>query len=324
MSDSEHFLRAILGRDQEGWLELRWAQPDGRAWRSGWYSPSDVADAAAFAIRSGAVLDVYAGMAPRVDRRGISSNVERAWLVSADCDTDESLDSLAEFPLAATMVIESGGRTQAGRAKLHAHWALTDPIGRIALTNAKRRLAQSLNSDRAISDASRVMRVPGTRNHKPGGGIVRLIAHDLRRRYPVEVFLAELASDIQSSSHAPPTGRDAGGASEFYARVYAEVYATDPVMLMEPAEWVARFTGGTRPAANRKIRCPLPGHDDRTPSMHVYDEAYRGVWCYGCSRGGDVYRFAAHLWELPWPLEGEAFREFAGLVRERLFDGGAS
>ncbi len=33
-------------------------------------------------------------------------------------------------------------------------------------------------------------------------------------------------------------------------------------------------------------RCPLPDHDDKTPSFHVYPD---GRWhCYGCERGGDV------------------------------------
>ena len=45
-----------------------------------------------------------------------------------------------------------------------------------------------------------------------------------------------------------------------------------------------------------KIRCPL--HEDRTPSMHVYDEADRGVWCFGCEQGGDIYTFAGLLWGL--------------------------
>ncbi len=32
--------------------------------------------------------------------------------------------------------------------------------------------------------------------------------------------------------------------------------------------------------------------------MHVYDEADRGVWCFGCEQGGDIYTFAGLLWGL--------------------------
>lgn len=33
-------------------------------------------------------------------------------------------------------------------------------------------------------------------------------------------------------------------------------------------------------------RCPLPDHEDRTPSFYVYPPGR--YWCYGCQRGGDV------------------------------------
>ena len=36
-------------------------------------------------------------------------------------------------------------------------------------------------------------------------------------------------------------------------------------------------------------RCPLPDHEDRTPSFYIYPGEVGGRWwCYGCSRGGDV------------------------------------
>jgi len=45
--------------------------------------------------------------------------------------------------------------------------------------------------------------------------------------------------------------------------------------------------------------CPLPDHDDRTPSFYIEPE--RNLWhCFGCNRGGD----AIHLVEL---LDGAGF-----------------
>ncbi|MGC4108708.1 MAG: CHC2 zinc finger domain-containing protein [Thermomicrobiales bacterium] len=43
------------------------------------------------------------------------------------------------------------------------------------------------------------------------------------------------------------------------------------------------------PAGRNRWRasCPLPGHDDRTPSFMVYGDDDR-AWCFGCNRGGDV------------------------------------
>ena len=58
-------------------------------------------------------------------------------------------------------------------------------------------------------------------------------------------------------------------------------------------------------------RCPLPGHDDRTPSFRYH--MAEGWWkCFGCGRGGsDVIKFACAYWNLSWP------RDFP-LVLERL------
>ena len=41
--------------------------------------------------------------------------------------------------------------------------------------------------------------------------------------------------------------------------------------------------------------CPLPGHDEKTPSFVVYP-GDRGFWCYGCQRGGDVVDLAQAAW----------------------------
>jgi CHC2 zinc finger len=40
-------------------------------------------------------------------------------------------------------------------------------------------------------------------------------------------------------------------------------------------------------------RCPLPDHEDRTPSFYIYPGEVGGRWwCYGCVRGGDVVDLA--------------------------------
>jgi len=48
-------------------------------------------------------------------------------------------------------------------------------------------------------------------------------------------------------------------------------------------------------------RCPLPGHDDKTPSFRF--NLAEGWWkCMGCGRGGgDVIKFACAYWGLSWP-----------------------
>jgi DNA primase len=47
--------------------------------------------------------------------------------------------------------------------------------------------------------------------------------------------------------------------------------------------------------------CPLPDHEDQTPSFYIYPSGR--FWCYGCGRGGDVVDLEFHcgdygeLWE---------------------------
>jgi hypothetical protein len=42
-------------------------------------------------------------------------------------------------------------------------------------------------------------------------------------------------------------------------------------------------------------RCPLPEHEEKTPSFTVNPE--KGVfWCFGCLHGGDVIELARHAW----------------------------
>lgn len=55
--------------------------------------------------------------------------------------------------------------------------------------------------------------------------------------------------------------------------------------------------GGLRKVGDRWVgRCPLPDHEDRSPSFTVDPE--KNLWyCFGaCQRGGDVIELARHAW----------------------------
>lgn len=43
------------------------------------------------------------------------------------------------------------------------------------------------------------------------------------------------------------------------------------------------------------IRCPF--HNDKNPSMHIYDGT-RGYWCFVCNEGGDVIDFTRRYFNL--------------------------
>ena len=54
---------------------------------------------------------------------------------------------------------------------------------------------------------------------------------------------------------------------------------------------------GLSVSQNGMVCCPF--HDDRHPSMKLYDDHYH---CFGCQENGDVIAFAAKLFGIP-PLE---------------------
>jgi hypothetical protein len=54
--------------------------------------------------------------------------------------------------------------------------------------------------------------------------------------------------------------------------------------------------GGLRRIGEKWVgRCPLPDHEDRSPSFTVYP-GDGGWWCYGCLHGGDVVELARLAW----------------------------
>lgn len=61
-------------------------------------------------------------------------------------------------------------------------------------------------------------------------------------------------------------------------------------------------------------RCPLPGHDEKTPSFHI-NEKDQTFFCFGCQRGGDLFELARHLWsDSMFSRVADRLRGLAGLA----------
>jgi len=84
----------------------------------------------------------------------------------------------------------------------------------------------------------------------------------------------------------------------------------DPLKQIPPAVYVEALTGEVVPR-NGKIRCPLPDHEDRTPSFQVYSSHWK---CFGCGRHGSIIDFGAALYGLE--PRGSGYFE----IRRRLID----
>jgi hypothetical protein len=303
VNDTELLLAAIVGGENTpAKVELRTPTHG-----SEWFSVRDLERAATAAVRLGQHIETWVGMAPRQPylsprtgrQFGGSAAVERAWILSADCDTDAALERLAKFTPSPTFVVASGSLTNGGERKVHAHWVLREPIGRKHFVTAKKRLVKALSSDPKITDAARVMRLPGTINHKTGKP-VELIEQNPKAVYVTAQVLAS-TPEVRDAPSAPTGARRETAHN-------ARAQDGQPRQLQEqfsPREYVAELAG-VEVGADGKACCPF--HDDTSPSLHAYIEPERGWYCYGCNVGGDIYTFAGMLRGIPQrELHGATF-----------------
>jgi hypothetical protein len=105
--------------------------------------------------------DVYVGCAPRGRRFGGADAVERVWCLWADLDSPDAMGRLDAFEPAPSFVVASGSP-----GCVHAWWPLNRPLRPDHARVALRRLAHHLDGDMVSAEPARVLRPPGTRNHK--------------------------------------------------------------------------------------------------------------------------------------------------------------
>ena len=298
MSDTGPYLDMLFGAEPPGaFAALRWRLRDGRMGRE--FVPLPARDRLARLIEArGRTTDLYVGVAPRSRQDGTRAAVDRCHVLYVDCDEPASLEALQRFTPAPSMVVHSGR----GR---HAYWSLIEPVGPDELERANRRLAHELGADARATDAARILRPPGTFNFKRG----EPVAVTLEASFAIYANAAAVVADLAD----PPNSREdrASGPVRMLSAV------PDRLADIAPPDYVRALTGRDV-GRDGKVCCPLPGHDDSTPSMHVYDDAAAGWHCFGCGRGGTVYTLAALLGGYPLPLRGADFLAVRGVL-ERHF-----
>lgn len=267
------YLSVITGRGRcDGWIELRYRHAGGM--RTRFYGARGPHHALAqTAIRLAETHDVYVGCALRSAQRGDRAHIGQAWTLWAECDGSDAHAALDAFEPAPTLLIASGTP-----GHMHAYWALDAPLRADALEDANRRLAAAVSGDPVCYDAARILRPPGTQNHKhtPPLPVRQIGSVGLVHRH------AEILGEL------PPVPAMASTPS-------GQRPVSDALLTIPPEEYVPALTGRELGRDN-KISCPF--HEDRTPSLHVYPSPNRGWYCYGCGRGGSIYDLAAALWDV--------------------------
>jgi hypothetical protein len=180
----------------------------------------------------------------------------------------------------------------------HAYWPLSEPLGRDEAERGNRRLAHALGADPASADAARILRVPGTWSHKrqPPTAVDALV-FDTRRR----VAAADVVGGLADPPEPCPTAPSPAVVGD----------RDDPLQSIVPEVYVRRLLGVQVPR-HRKVSCPF--HEDRHPSLHVYDTPERGWYCFGrCRRGGTIYDLAGLLYG--YATTGEQFVQLRSELR---------
>ncbi len=168
-------------------IELRYKLPNARHMQREFFA--DTEWAMRLAIRLGQSHDMYVGVAPRLGRVGTKDGVRRLFGIWGDLDvkgehtSETRLEQLNSLSCPPSMLVWSGGG-------YHPYWMLMEPArGPEELIRAEKimeRIAAGLDGD-AVYDRSRILRIPGTLNHKQDEPRpVRLVHHDPKQLYTLD------------------------------------------------------------------------------------------------------------------------------------------
>ena len=180
-------LLSPLFADCEGFINVR-AIRTGKLPRSEFYSIDN------FRWLSGVIdkyreYNLYFGVATRGHGNGKKEGITCIPSVWADIDFKdtprEKADRLlSELPVKPSIIIESGGG-------YHVYWFLKEPAGSEDIPTVEvvnRKLASFLEADSGVCDASHILRIPGTLNHKYNPARTVAVKENTGARYNLEEF----------------------------------------------------------------------------------------------------------------------------------------
>ena len=291
------YLEALAGRaPATSFLELR-HRVGAQALRAE-FLPVHEREVLATAIRTGAEeRDVYIGCAPRTRRSGTKRDIDEVWVLWAECDGVAAARAATAHRPEPPIVIASGSGPN-----VHAYWPLRQPLSPREAELANLRLAHALGADAACYDAARILRPPGTWNHK---GYPPRPVRAVRVRAGVSFDVADVVARTPTIDGTRVERRwvDRG----------QRAVPDDPLLRIRPAIYVSDLLG-VHARSGHKTRCPF--HTDERPSLHVYPTASRGWSCFSCGRGGSIYDLAAEVWGTG--TRGREFIELRSRLTERF------
>jgi hypothetical protein len=225
------------GQGRDGKPHNIWISADDTA-------PEKLATFAAWANREGAAVYVIPGTVAEQGHARASDVLHmQAIIVDLDAgDIPAKLEHVTRHLGTPTLVIESGGRTPEGAAKLHVWWKLTEPAEGDDLANLCRLrgdIAVKVGGDTHFRSAHQPIRVPGTVYHKHGHQ--RLV--QIREHRDVEIELSDLAERVAEMPPLPGVGF-ASDTTSVPSKPTLEAVLTTPVREGAADDW-SRFQGAS-------------------------------------------------------------------------------
>lgn len=128
--------------------------------------------------------NVFFGVCTRRDRDGSKRGVLEVPAIWADVDFKdypggelEAREVVRNFPRKPSMVVMSGHGA-------HLYWILRQPVAAsMEIEGYLKGITKALRADPAAAELARVLRVPGTFNHKDGGKVLATLRKDNGARY---------------------------------------------------------------------------------------------------------------------------------------------
>jgi hypothetical protein len=256
-------LLALLHPSREGFIDLRLIRGGGRGPHTEFIPACEPERAVERALELRDQGDVYFGVAPHAREDRTKAGVDAVPALWADFDDGNAVAALGAFPLKPSALVSSGRGH-------HAYFALKEPVELRQAESLLRRLVAALHADPQATSADRLLRLPGTRNHKTDPPAeVQLLELDAGLKYSADELERHLPPDPAPVVHeARPT--ESGGPSAPVQR------------LLDQLEDV-RATG-----AGWSALCPA--HEDTRPSLTISegDEGRALVHCFAGCQPEDV------------------------------------
>lgn len=128
------------------------------------FSPNELGQAAEYAVQINIQgWNTYVCVNPiKADTNGAASNdnIIAAFFCFADADDEKGSRAIKEAAVQPNFIVETGSEPW---PRMHAYWELSEPCFDLETwTRTQKAIAANLNTDKAVVNPSRIMRLPGT------------------------------------------------------------------------------------------------------------------------------------------------------------------